>query len=64
MSIITFEISDVKISRKQRGTEWIRVRVFEDKDVVDYLWMNEKNIKQNKEEHGKDCFINELKDFL
>ena len=61
---ITFEIVDVKLSRRQRGTEWIRVAVLEDKVIVDYLWMSEHHIKMNKKDHGGDSFINDLKDFL
>lgn len=59
---IEFEIVEANISRKARGTEWIRVKVYVNTTLDDILWMNEKDIEKNKQEFGS--FRNSLKDVL
>ena len=60
---VTFKIRFINRNRKIRGVEHIKVDIYEDNKLVDWLWMNEKNILQNKAEHGEDCFLNDVSDF-
>jgi len=61
---IEFKIREIKLTRRSRGVEWIRVDIFEDGKKTDWIWMNEYHIKMNKKDHGEDCFLNDLEEFL
>jgi len=60
---ITFKIRDVNRNRQIRGTEHIKVDILENGEIVDWIWMDEKNILQNKAEHREDSFLNDISDF-
>lgn len=45
---IEFQIVEANINRKERNTQWIRVKVYVDNIVDDILWMNEIDIEKNK----------------
>jgi len=61
---VEFEITEVNKCRKMRGVEHIKVSIFEDGKPAGWLWMNERNIRQNEKEFGADCFRNTIQGFL
>ena len=64
MAKTTFTIREINKCRLQRGEQYhIRVDIYEDDVYIDWLWMTHKNIEQNKEEFGKDSFLNSVNDF-
>ncbi|MDD3465575.1 MAG: ASCH domain-containing protein [Campylobacterales bacterium] len=62
--VVEFEILETNINRRARGTEWIRVRVFENGVDEGVVWMDIKDIKRNKEKFGDGCFKNKLEDVI
>lgn len=63
MAQTEFLIDTVNRTRAERTQFFIKVKVFEDNECVDLVWMSPKLIKEHQEKYGEDSFRNKLSDF-
>ena len=61
---VRFEIIEVNLRRRARGAGWVKVNIFEDGERVEWLWMDEKDIKNNKNNFGESSFVNTIESFI
>jgi len=59
---IIFEIIERNIIRSMRTDHFTKVRVLEEGETIDVLWMSETDIQENKKAFGKDSFIEKTKE--
>lgn len=58
-----FLIDTVNRVRAERTEFFIKVKVFENDECIDLVWMSPKLIKEHQKKYGEDSFRNKLSDF-